>query len=74
MADKGWIVKWALGNKCLAADEVGRSAMEDGYVIMRMLDKSISAKLSKIGTLEKRLKALEKAIAEITAKEEANVP
>ena len=31
MAEKGWISKWALQDSCLAADTIGRSAVEDGY-------------------------------------------
>ena len=32
MAEKGWISKFALQDKALANDSVGRGAMEDGFL------------------------------------------
>ncbi len=32
MADGGWIGKYAFQNNGLAADDVGRAAMEDSYI------------------------------------------
>jgi len=33
MADKGWISKYAFQNNALTADDIGRLAMQDGYLI-----------------------------------------
>lgn len=58
--ETGWISPHAFQTGALSADERGRQATQDGYIILRMLDKSISDKLALIGALGKRLKALEK--------------
>ena len=57
--ETGWISKHALQEGALAADDMGRKAMADGYIIPRMLDGDIKAKLNLIDRLEERVKALE---------------
>jgi len=59
--ETGWISKNAFQEGALAADDLGREATADGYIIPRMLHRNIRAKLDLIAELEKRIKALEKA-------------
>lgn len=62
--ETGWLSKQAFHEKALAADDVGRQAMDDKYIIMRMLDDDITAQLAKVDELEKRLEALVRKIKE----------
>ena len=57
--ETGWISKHALQEGLLAADEVGRQAMGDGYIVIRMLGPELRQKLTILEQLEKRIKALE---------------
>ena len=63
--ETGWISKHALQEGALAADEIGRKAMADGYILPRMLSWDIRVRLFELAQLEKRLKALEEAKAEL---------
>lgn len=71
MAKEGWISPWAFQDDALSADDLGRSAMANKYIIERMLDDGILEKLNlapalanKIKALEKKIKAMEKVAAQ----------